>query len=635
MRAIQGKKTTVVPLSVGRKEIIKYDNGILKTNLYLTNMMKLKSFLRIALITFCLCAAANAARGQCISGVEPEEICLFNSETTISLACANLSEGDVLAVRLVSEEETIEAASFEFDESSQEIAARFPLRDPHAGVAFDVEVETASAGTLILEAGAYGSEGPEISGETFLCPGQTDAEIAVLGTCTSFGIFGGESINSVTLRMSGEDDVVFLKGEAEINAESDELLTVSAVDVSPDMTPGAWDVVVDSEDQGLLVAEGAVTVVGEPQITAFGFLCPGQPGVVVLSGRCFSFGTMQDPVIEEVRLFMGQQTLFATNIMETGEAANIFVEAETDAAPGEYVVEVRTTDGQTIIADGSVVLQEPGVEATAFVCPGKPVEVDIWALCASLGGEGLNNIGSATLTNGEEMIEAEETSVGELGVSATATFPALSAEQLESFWNLELELTTRENYVAENVLFPACETSSGDPCEDNPMMIELEIQDATLANDGSITVNVMGGNPPLEYSIDGGGNYQPENVFSPLAAGVYTIYVRDAEGCTEFVEDEVELISSVAEQRALSNSLRVYPNPATDELSVSFSAPQNAEGRLLVRDLAGRAVATQRVSWTSGGNVVALESVETLADGVYFLQVFVGEVSHTVKVVKQ
>ncbi|MFM7645713.1 MAG: gliding motility-associated C-terminal domain-containing protein [Sphingomonadales bacterium] len=54
------------------------------------------------------------------------------------------------------------------------------------------------------------------------------------------------------------------------------------------------------------------------------------------------------------------------------------------------------------------------------------------------------------------------------------------------------------------------------------------------ASDGSISVNaVSGGTTPYQYSINGGALWQGSNVFSGLAAGTYTISVRDASGvCT-------------------------------------------------------------------------------------------------------
>jgi len=50
-------------------------------------------------------------------------------------------------------------------------------------------------------------------------------------------------------------------------------------------------------------------------------------------------------------------------------------------------------------------------------------------------------------------------------------------------------------------------------------------------NNGAIEVmNVTGGQPPYEYSIDG-ENFSANNKFENLAAGLHTIYIRDASDC--------------------------------------------------------------------------------------------------------
>ncbi len=50
-------------------------------------------------------------------------------------------------------------------------------------------------------------------------------------------------------------------------------------------------------------------------------------------------------------------------------------------------------------------------------------------------------------------------------------------------------------------------------------------------NNGIITVISGGGVAPHEYSINGGAAWQPGNIFN-VAAGTYTITIRDANGCT-------------------------------------------------------------------------------------------------------
>ena len=48
--------------------------------------------------------------------------------------------------------------------------------------------------------------------------------------------------------------------------------------------------------------------------------------------------------------------------------------------------------------------------------------------------------------------------------------------------------------------------------------------------DGSLTITGGNGTPPYQYSFDN-VNYQPANVFTNLAQGLYSIFVKDANGC--------------------------------------------------------------------------------------------------------
>ena len=51
-------------------------------------------------------------------------------------------------------------------------------------------------------------------------------------------------------------------------------------------------------------------------------------------------------------------------------------------------------------------------------------------------------------------------------------------------------------------------------------------------NDGAINISASGGTAPLQYSIDNGATYNSLSGFTNLAAGSYTVVVRDANGCT-------------------------------------------------------------------------------------------------------
>jgi SprB repeat len=63
-----------------------------------------------------------------------------------------------------------------------------------------------------------------------------------------------------------------------------------------------------------------------------------------------------------------------------------------------------------------------------------------------------------------------------------------------------------------------------------PLLTAASTPTSCAANTGTITATGTGGAAPLEYSIDGVA-YQPSNVFTNLAQGIYTLYVRDANGC--------------------------------------------------------------------------------------------------------
>lgn len=63
-----------------------------------------------------------------------------------------------------------------------------------------------------------------------------------------------------------------------------------------------------------------------------------------------------------------------------------------------------------------------------------------------------------------------------------------------------------------------------------PSLIVASTPTSCNINDGTITITGSGGTPGYQYSIDG-IVYQPGNIFTGLAAGNYTAYIKDANGC--------------------------------------------------------------------------------------------------------
>ncbi len=93
------------------------------------------------------------------------------------------------------------------------------------------------------------------------------------------------------------------------------------------------------------------------------------------------------------------------------------------------------------------------------------------------------------------------------------------------------------------------------------------------ASDGKITI-VATGAAPLEYSINGGSTFQSANLFENLAAGSYTVAVRNANGCI-VVGQTVTVTSPGAPAAPIVNSYQ-YPVCEGSNLVLSVQNPDNS-----------------------------------------------------------
>lgn len=81
--------------------------------------------------------------------------------------------------------------------------------------------------------------------------------------------------------------------------------------------------------------------------------------------------------------------------------------------------------------------------------------------------------------------------------------------------------------------------------------------------DGSITIQSVGGLAPFNYSIDG-GPFQRENSFEGLREGIYTIVISDREGCLSEIEAEVPYVC----EPHVPNAITPDGNGINDRLSL-------------------------------------------------------------------
>jgi hypothetical protein len=61
--------------------------------------------------------------------------------------------------------------------------------------------------------------------------------------------------------------------------------------------------------------------------------------------------------------------------------------------------------------------------------------------------------------------------------------------------------------------------------------------------DGKITVSATGGTGPYDFSVNG-GTYQTGGEFSNLAPGIYSVWVKDANNCTQLIDVTLEAANS-------------------------------------------------------------------------------------------
>ena len=144
------------------------------------------------------------------------------------------------------------------------------------------------------------------------------------------------------------------------------------------------------------------------------------------------------------------------------------------------------------------------------------------------------------------------------------------------------------------------------------MSISSSQVNPTVGNsDGSITMNVTGGAPDYEYSIDNQATWVSSNVFTNLPNGVYIIYVRDQNGCMQIYC--ILLGSPTASVLELEENISVYPNPTK---GLVFLNSENIESFELF-NMNGQIIQVETVKAVNG---IAIDLANT-ANGLYLLEI--------------
>jgi hypothetical protein len=91
------------------------------------------------------------------------------------------------------------------------------------------------------------------------------------------------------------------------------------------------------------------------------------------------------------------------------------------------------------------------------------------------------------------------------------------------------------------------------------------------------------------------------------------------------------IITSVEENLDILVNIKVFPNPASDNLNIRFEEPVDGEVVITIIDSQGRLIKTETIEATTTEKLINLQD---LGAGVYFLRMTKGKLVNVYKVVK-
>jgi hypothetical protein len=188
--------------------------------------------------------------------------------------------------------------------------------------------------------------------------------------------------------------------------------------------------------------------------------------------------------------------------------------------------------------------------------------------------------------------------------------------------------------------------SNPDPITNNNSVI---VNPTTGLSNGSINILVNGGTPPMvSYTVeDANGIVYPTSgsMANGLPAGTYTITVEDSNGCigsfsvvlndTPLSIDDMFILTNLIDGTGRISNLKLYPDPATVDLNISFDLSDSGIGSLKVYDLKGILIIDlQQVDLVVGHNDIVLELTD-LPSGTYLVNLKMETDSQMIKFIKQ
>lgn len=145
------------------------------------------------------------------------------------------------------------------------------------------------------------------------------------------------------------------------------------------------------------------------------------------------------------------------------------------------------------------------------------------------------------------------------------------------------------------------------------------ISTASSGTNGTITITGNGGNSPYTYSING-INYYSGSLFSSLAPGVYTCFVKDVNGCIGTFEIVVEETQGLNENGLIVSMLYPNPNHGNFELQIDGIIGDHVDCKLFTAE--GKLVSIFMLGAANGSAKNSIEMSQKLAAGTYYLGIY-------------
>ena len=107
---------------------------------------------------------------------------------------------------------------------------------------------------------------------------------------------------------------------------------------------------------------------------------------------------------------------------------------------------------------------------------------------------------------------------------------------------------------------------------------------------------------------------------SVTASGTYSVKVIDANNCFGTAQTEVKVSPILAYEPSIETNIKVYPNPVSQRVVVSYEEVANTEINISLVDIKGRLI-EQRKLKSQGGLQQEIFDVQHLARGQYLIKI--------------